>query len=385
MASEAPVSVDESYSLVEDDDTLATLCDEWRKCDCLAVDTEFIRTTTFFPRAGLIQVNDGKANYLLDPLCLTEWEAFRQLMTSRDTVKIFHSCSEDLQVFMAALELVPEPVFDTQIAAAFLNDGFSCSYQALVKNCLGIDLPKEETRSDWLQRPLDEKQCHYAAHDVACLPAIYRAQHSALQETGKLAWFQEECESLLALYKKEMTADFADYYLNIRGAWQLDRQQLAVLQKLAQWRELRARKRDKPRNWIIRDKELMEIARLAPANTEQLRSIDGLGKNFLRYEGKEVIRLVAEALTIPEDSWPGLLPRPLGGSVKSRLRKGQQFAEEVASRHDLPVELLMRKRWLTSLLQNLKALDSEDSPELPDELGGWRKALLFPGLLEAIG
>jgi ribonuclease D len=255
--------------------------------------------------------------------------------------------------------------------------------------CFDIDLPKGETRSDWLQRPLQEKQLHYAAQDVAYLPTIYMKQLKLLEEKGRLAWFQQECESLLNTYRKEMKADFYQYYLNIRGAWQLNSPQLHILRELAQWRELHARKRDKPRNWIIKDKSLIDIARLMPASIEQLGTIDELAHNFLRHEGQDILDLVANALAEPDESRPVTLPQPLDGKAKSRLKKGQQYAEKKSIELDLPVEILIRKRWLITILQDLHLLDkcTTGSPEdlmLPEELAGWRKDLLFPGLIESM-
>jgi len=382
--------ISDSYVLVVADDELHALCHQWQHSAFLAMDTEFIRTSTFFPHVGLIQVNAGDGNYLIDPLTISDWAPFCALLVNPAIVKIFHSCSEDLQVFMAAMQLVPSPVFDTQIAAAILNEGFGNSYQALVMHYLNLDLPKEETRSDWLQRPLRDKQCHYAALDVACLPAIYQIQRDALEEQGRMEWLQEECALQIFQYHNELSEDFSRYYLNMRGAWQLDREQLNVLQKLAQWRELRARKRDKPRNWIIKDKQLIDIAKLCPVQLIQLQEIDDLGNSFLRHEGEELISLVSRAIEMPEDALPELLPKPLDGKAKSQLKRGQQFAEKKADELALPVEMLIRKRWLISLLQNARALESAtdisaiEDAILPEELKGWRRELLLPGLVEAM-
>ncbi len=371
-----------AHEIIIGDAALASLCARWQQCDFLAMDTEFIRTTTFFPHVGLIQVNDGgDTSYLVDPLTISDWSAFRAMMLNPSVTKIFHSCSEDMQVFMKALDLIPAPVFDTQIAAAFLNQGFGISYQNLVSLMQGINLPKGETRSDWLQRPLSETQLQYAALDVACLPAIYLEQTRLLAKQHRLEWVQEECDNLLNQYRTEMTGDFSDFYLNIKGAWQLNRQQLAILKRLAEWRELRARKRDKPRNWIIRDRSLIDIARYCPGDMEALSRIDELGKNFLRHEGREILAQVAAAAAMPETEWPELLPRPLDGRAKSRLKKGQQFIEKQAEALGLPVEVLARKRWLISVLQDDPG-NAEDI--LPAELKGWRKPYLLPGLLEAM-
>ena len=377
--------IDNNYVMVLNDADLHALCAQWKNCQYLAMDTEFIRTTTFFPQVGLVQVNAGKGNYLIDPLEIADWGAFCELMVDPAITKVFHSCSEDLQVFMAVMQLVPSPVFDTQIAASLLNLGFGCSYQNLVRHYLEIDLPKGETRSDWLQRPLYDRQLNYAALDVACLPSIYLAQQASLSEAGRLTWLEEECRALIDQYQRELEGDFSGMLLGLKGAWQLNQRQLGVLKNLAEWRELRARKRDKPRNWIIKEKQLIDIARLCPTDTGQLRRIDDLGKNFIRHEGNEVIDLVQHALTMDEEMLPDPIPDPLDGGAKNRLKRAQQFARNRAEELELPTEMLIRKRWLITLMQNLRdsASASEDDL-LPGELRGWRYDQLMPGLVEAI-
>src|SRR5690606_13689065 len=134
----------------------------------------------FYPKVALIQVADASSITLIDPLTIHDWEPFRALMTNEHIAKIFHSCSEDLLVFFSFLGILPGPIFDTQIATALLNEGVGLSYQNLVKLRFDVDLPKGETRSDWLQRPLTQEQLDYAALDVAYLYETWQAQRQAL-------------------------------------------------------------------------------------------------------------------------------------------------------------------------------------------------------------
>ena len=158
---------------ISQDHELAELCERLRGQAAVAVDTEFMRTDTFYPIAGLIQLGDGKVCYLVDPLSITDFSPLRELMLDEKVVKVLHSCSEDIEVFVSLLGEVPSPIFDTQIAAAFAGLGFSLGYAGLVKAVLNIDVPKDETRSDWLQRPLSESQIKYAALDVAHMLIVY--------------------------------------------------------------------------------------------------------------------------------------------------------------------------------------------------------------------
>jgi len=371
------------YRLIKTNQELNTCCQHWQSKAFLGMDTEFMRVNTFYPQLALIQVNDGDAIYLIDPLGISEWEAFAELMLSPGVVKIFHSCSEDLGVFVRHFGLLPTPLFDTQIANAFLNEGFGLSYQNLVAAQSGHELPKGETRSDWLQRPLTQQQLQYAALDVEYLPAIYLAQKEQLQEQGRLSWVEEDCQRLSGNYREELAQDFSQAYLGFSAAWQLNGEQLRLLKLLAEWREKRARQRDKPKNWIVQDKSILEIARYQPQALQELRAIDSLSVNFIRYEGEAILQLVRQAQDLPPLA--NDLPRPLSNAQKKLFKKAQALVRQKAESVGLPVEILGRKRlllavfnvWLASQSETQQAVDIT-SLTLPDELLGWRKAILLP-------
>ncbi|MEX2367490.1 MAG: ribonuclease D, partial [Pseudohongiellaceae bacterium] len=342
------------HTVVSHDSELNRLCKQWLQKDCLALDTEFMRTNTFYPKVGLIQVCDAEHNYLVDPLKIEDWDAFRQVLVDSQVSKIFHSCSEDLLVFFAFLDLIPSPVFDTQIAAAFMNKGLSLSYQNLVRELLDIDIPKGETRSDWLQRPLTDEQLEYAALDVALLPDIYRRQSRIIADRGMTDWVAEECRRAIRQYDSEVNSDFDDYYQSIKGAWQLRPRELALLKALALWRENRARKRDKPRNWIVRDQQLLAIARSFPHTRQELQDIPDISPNFVRFEAEAVLNLVLETEQLSTVEYPSPLPGPLTAAQKKYLKAAQNRIQELAASLDLPAELLGRKKTLMALLQSIQ-------------------------------
>lgn len=167
---------------IRDDASLAQQCREWRTQPYLALDTEFMRVDTFYPAAGLVQVGDGRQEWLIDPLLIQDWSPFAELLEDERVVKVLHACSEDLEVFLRLTGSLPVPLFDTQLAAAYLGMAHSMGYSKLVKEVLDIDLPKDETRSDWLQRPLTEMQMRYAADDVQHLAQVYLALDARLSE-----------------------------------------------------------------------------------------------------------------------------------------------------------------------------------------------------------
>ena len=381
-----------AYEYVADNASLARLCKLWKGQAYLALDTEFIRTSTFYPKVGLVQVCDETRSYLVDPLTIDEWEPFRALMTDRALVKILHSCSEDLLVFYSFLGVLPDPLFDTQIAAAFLDHGQALSYQNLVRREMGIDLPKGETRSDWLQRPLSEEQMQYAALDVAYLPEIYRLQKVMLQQQNKLDWFWEECGRSNRQYATEIAVDFTDYFKGIKGGWQLKGRQRAALQQLAQWREHRARERNKPRNWIVRDQQLLEIARRMPQSKQQLAEVPELSERFVRYEGAIVLDILQQVSQSDEANYPAALPGPLSSSQKKTLKAAQHLVQQKADALQMPTDLLARKKVLLALYNEVLQLRRDDpetpvteqSVQVPEELQGWRKALVLDDLLQVL-
>lgn len=385
-------SYNTDYILITEDEALNQCCELWQSKSYLAIDTEFMRVDSFYPKVALFQVSDGNGNFLIDPLSIRDWEKFKALMLAPEIIKIFHSCSEDLLVFIRQFGLLPSPLFDTQVANAFLNQGFGLSYQNMIAEDLGIDVPKGETRSNWLQRPLSAQQLDYAALDVAYLPEIYSRQKEQLAKTDKLAWVDEDCQRLRTNYKEELAQDFTEVYRNISSAWQLDRKQLNILKYLAEWREKRARQRDKPRNWIIKDKELVSIAKSVPESIEELSKIDGINTNFIHYEGKPLITLVQDALNIEDENLPDLITRPLSSGQKKIFKKAQILVEQKAEELNLPIEVLGRKRTLISLFQELLKLHNRAADEsvdmnkinLPDELQGWRKGILVQELLEVL-
>ena len=156
----------DQYQYVETRVQLLSAVEACKSAGVIALDTEFARFNTYYPIVGLIQIATRDDCFLIDPVALSDLEPLAPLLQNPGILKVFHACSEDLEVFQHALGVIPAPLFDTQIAAAVLGVGFSMSYQALVEHWLGVSLPKDQTRSDWLARPLTAQQLHYAALDV---------------------------------------------------------------------------------------------------------------------------------------------------------------------------------------------------------------------------
>lgn len=363
---------------IRDDAELARHCADWRRLPFVALDTEFMRVDTFYPKAGLVQVGDGERAFLIDPLLIEDWSAFAALLEDDTVLKVLHACSEDLEVFLRLTGTLPQPLLDTQLAAGYLGIGYSMGYSRLVQAVLDIDLPKDETRSDWLQRPLTEMQVRYAAEDAQHLAELYTALAPRLTEP-KRSWVLEDGAELVANLRREIAPE--ELYREAKLAWKLSRAQLAVLRELCAWRELEARLRDQPRNRILREHSLWPLARFQPDNLVALARIDDMHPRTVRQDGNTLLKLIREAAETPPDQWPETLPEPLPPDASPLLKKLRAVGHAEAERLGMAPELMLRKKHLEALLKS----GYPDGPySLPEGLRGWRRELMGQALLDTL-
>lgn len=361
-----------------DDASLAEHCAAWQALPFVALDTEFMRVDTFYPIAGLLQVSGGDGAYLIDPLRISDWRPFAALLEAPAVVKVLHSCSEDLEVFLRLTGSLPAPLFDTQLAAGYLNLGFSMGYSRLVQALLDIELPKGETRSDWLQRPLSELQVRYAAEDVSHLVEVYRALMARLAPQ-KVEWILEDGAELVANLGREVAPE--DAWRDAKLAWKLSRQQQAVLRALCAWRERQARARNQPRNRILREHSLWPLARTQPDNLVALARIEDMHPKTVRQDGETLLQLIREAAALPPEQWPEALPEPLPIEASALLKKLRAVGQREGERLDIVPELMLRKKTLEALLKS----GYPNGPyQLPDSLRGWRRELMGQALLDCL-
>lgn len=363
---------------IRDDASLASKCQYWKELPYLALDTEFMRVDTFYPEAGLVQVGDGNAVWLIDPLLIRDWSSFAEVLEAPHVVKVFHACGEDLEVFLRLTGSLPQPLFDTQLAAAYLGMPHSMGYSRLVLEILGLDLPKDETRSDWLQRPLTDMQVRYAAEDVQHLAEVYVKLAPRLSER-KLEWLLADGADLAN--NQTRISDPQEAYLDVKLAWKLGRQQLAVLRELCAWREEQARLRNQPRNRVLREHTLWPLARFQPTDKVALARIDDMHPRTVRQDGDTLIALIAHAAKQPQEQWPQTLPEPLPREVTPLLKKLREVGQKEAERQGMAPELMVRKKVLEALLKT----GYPDGPyELPESLQGWRRELMGQALLDCL-
>jgi ribonuclease D len=356
---------------------LAAAVERWQAAPALALDTEFVRERTFFPRLGLIQVADGEAVYLLDPLAVKDLAPLAEILRAPAPLKVLHSASEDVEVFHRAVGAVPAPLFDTQVAAGLAGIGTSLGYQRLVAALLAVDIPKGETRTDWLARPLSAAQIGYAAEDVEHLLPLYERLRQELVELGRLDWALADAAELLDVSRLDGDPDLA--YRRLRGAGRCNRRQLGVVRALAAWRDREARRRDLPRGFLLRDEALLNLAMRQPAGPEELRRIPGLDAQQAARDGAIWLELIGgvellDPALLPPEPW-----RPPGtAAVRELERRLREVVRERAAPLGLPPELLAPRRALDAVLRS--AL-TDPEPRLPPGLGGWRRQVVGDALL----
>jgi ribonuclease D len=343
----------------------------------LGLDTEFVRTRTYYARLGLIQIADESGVWLVDAVELPTLDPLDAVLRSPATERVLHSCGEDLGAFLHHFGALPPTIFDTQVAASLVGLGFSLSYQALVGQVLGVSLAKEETRSDWTARPLTDAQLEYAARDVAYLLPLHAHLLDRLRELGRESWAREEFARLLDPGRYEVEP--AEAFRRVKGAGGLDRRGLATLQSLCEWREEEARRNDLARPFVVRDETLLELARRRPRRAADLNEVSSLAQRERRRYGRALLEAVDRATRIPEGELPRQTPRAPRVERLSELVKGlQALVADRARELGVAPEMLAHKRMLERLVREVAG---HGSRELPPELEGWRReAVGLPAL-----
>ncbi|HAT2610225.1 TPA: ribonuclease D [Kluyvera intermedia] len=361
-----------NYQMITTNEALAALCEAAAGTDAIALDTEFVRTRTYYPQLGLIQLYDGERVALIDPLTITDWAPFRDLITNTRVTKFLHAGSEDLEVFLNAFGVMPQPMIDTQILAAFSGRALSWGFAAMVEQYTGVVLDKSESRTDWLARPLTTRQCDYAAADVWYLLPIARTLLAETEEAGWLNAALDECRLMMQRRSEILAPEEA--WRDISNAWQLRTRQLACLRLLADWRLRKARERDLAVNFVVREENLWAVARYMPGSMGELDSI-GLSGSEIRFHGKTLLSLVAQAQALPEDA----LPEPLLNLVdmpgyRKAFKAIKAQVQEVSESKGLSAELIASRRQINQLLNWHWQLKPQTN--LPELISGWRAELM---------
>jgi len=368
-----------NYHYIDDDAGLAALLTACAAAPVIALDTEFARFNTYYPMIGLLQIGLGHDNYLVDPLPITDLSGLQALMKSPDTLKVVHSGSEDMEVFQYWLDCVPTPLFDTQIAAAMLGVGYALSYQKLVAHFLNIDIPKGETRSDWLARPLRQSQLDYAAQDVIHLFEIYPMLAESLAAKDRIEWVLSE--SIKLTQDLPTKIDPNEAYLKLKGTSFLKPRQLQYLRMFCAFREREAQTRNVPRNRVLENDELIALALNEVQDRAAMQGVEWISRRAVSRYGEALAEVGAEASTVPEAALPPRLTNDTTPVNKNKLDRLRRVVADQAKQFGIAPELLSRRRDLEAIIKS----DNQGGATLPSHLLGWREAVVGIPLLAAIG
>ncbi|PRI44746.1 Ribonuclease D [Haemophilus influenzae] len=361
------------FRVITDNAALLEVCNLAQQKSAVALDTEFMRVSTYFPKLGLIQLYDGERVSLIDPLAITDFSPFVALLSNPKVLKVLHSCSEDLLVFLQEFDQLPRPMIDTQIMARFLGLGTSAGLAKLAQQYLNVEIDKGATRTNWIKRPLSDIQLQYAAGDVWYLLPLY---HILEKELAKTPWEQavrDDCELVLAKTHKLQERDSEKAYLDIPNAWKLNPLELSRLRILAQWRQNVAIERDLALSYIVKSDNLWKVAKNNPRNTSEMLEM-GLTENEVRVRGKKILQLLAQARRISSNDYPKPIERI---SEDPRYKKTIRLLQEKVNSltpAGLTSEIVASKRTLDELIKWVWKYDCSQD-KLPELLIGWRKPI----------
>ena len=334
----------------------------------IGLDTEFMRIDTFLPRLALVQVEIDGHIALIDPTAEIDPSPLAAVLADPARVCVMHSASEDLEAF-ATWSCAIAQLFDTQIAASFAGLGAGLGYQKLVRELTGVELPKGETRSDWLRRPLSEHQLEYAAQDVIHLPVLHAELGARVERRGYSAWLSEDCARMLERARQREPDPQPQVALRGAAEWPVERQ--ALLRRVLRWRDATARAINRPRPWLLDDAHALDLSARPPSTIDELTE-RSKGQRALRGAQRAELFGVLSASLAPEELELTAIPHAPTASEKTVIAAMKEVVAARAVELDLPEGLLCSRRHLETLLA---------TRQWPIALEGWRRSALHDSLI----
>lgn len=318
---------------IDDDAALKEFVSGLASRDWIAVDTEFLRERTYYPKLCLVQIADADHIGLIDVLALSDLGPLAELLNATDVCKVFHSAEQDLEVLYQTFGELPAPIFDTQVAAPLLGFDDQMGYARLIDALLNTKLAKGHTRTDWSKRPLPEGALEYAADDVRYLAVAYQVLRVALSAAGRLDWLAGDFERMAEADRFRVDPNAS--WRRIKAWNRLTPAAQQVLAELADWRERAAMAADRPRRWILADTALIAIAENQPARDIELADTPDLPAKTLERHGNELLACVARGLARPAvvlDANAG----PPDEATRRRIKTGMRALTRAAEAADIP-------------------------------------------------
>lgn len=366
------MSEEHKFEMVTTHDALVALCQRLEKHDWLTIDTEFLRVDTYRPILCLVQIASADEAAIIDPLKLDDLSPLWDLLMQPQIIKVFHAAGQDLEIILNATGQLPSNLFDTQIAASVCGFNHQAGYGALIKEVLNIDLPKAFARTDWTRRPLSDEELQYAIGDVTYLRDAYHWLKDQLDSTGRGAWLSKEFTKLSdpARYRVEPV----NAWKKVKGMQRLKPSQRAIGRALAEWRETVAQEQNRPRGRVLKDDQLIDLAKRAPQDLDALQRMQGFHPGLIKRHGAALLECVAKAEVSNVDREERKKPASL--SPGKQLLADTLFAimRQQAQEQGISPETIGNKNAVEQLMQ-------DGSGPLST---GWRHAAIGQTLLEVI-
>lgn len=354
--------------LVNDFSVFKDICAEALMQPVVAIDTEFMRQNTYYADLCLVQIGYEDKAYCIDVLAIDDLSPLKDLLVGDNTLKIFHSCRQDFEVIYQLFGVLPAPLFDTQLAAAFCGYDAQAGYARVVNDELGVELDKSQTRTDWSRRPLSEAQISYAAEDVLHLGAIYEILRDRLESKGRVSWFEEETQNFYRVDDYAMQPTNAFNRLNGSS---LPLKSQHYLKSLAEWRESEAQTKNIPRTWVFKDKELYEIASMCTPCPNTFKDSDVAKVKGVKRHSKTIVDLCQQIQSdnFNQSVWNHYAP--FEPHEKQLIKNIIQQVADTAQELGVAQSLLATRKDIETLLR---------SPKSSRVHHGWRETELAPRL-----
>ena len=360
-------------SLVTTNEALAAACERFAGAPYIAIDTEFMRDTTYWPKLCLLQAAIPGFAVAIDPLAPgLDMKPFYDFLAGSPSIKVFHAARQDIEIFYHQAGMIPAPLFDTQVAAMVCGFGDAAAYETLVRELVSVQIDKSSRFTDWARRPLTDRQVDYALSDVTHLCRVYETLNRQLEKSGRSEWLEEELDILRAPETYELKPEESWRRLKLRGG---NRRFMAVVVEVAAWRERLAQERNVPRSRVMKDDALFEIATQAPATADDLENLRGIPRGFSTSRGDAgLLDAVKAGLALPASAVPEIersaqvsVPPVLGDMMRVLLKI-------LCEQHGVAQKLIAS----SSDLDHIAADDDADVPALQ----GWRREIFGNAALE---
>ena len=362
-----------AMTLLTTSDDLAKACNRLARHPFVTVDTEFLRETTFWPKVCVIQIASDDEALAIDALAPgIDLTPFFELMANERVTKVFHAARQDLEIIWRHAELIPAPLFDTQVAAMVCGYGDQVSYQELAASICKATIDKSSRFTDWSRRPLLDTQVTYALADVTHLRDIYRSLKTRLEKSGRLNWLADEMSLLMSPATYRQDPEFAWERFRNRARKPRD---LAVLMEVAAWRESEAQSRDVPRSRILKDDVLIEIALAAPKGADALGNLRAFPRGMEKSRaGAEILAAIERGLARDPANLPKIQREKRGGGNGATVELLKVLLRQVCERHGVAAKMI-------ATVDDLEAIATDDDADV-QALSGWRREIFGARAIE---